>query len=672
MRAVNVLRDCDEGYKFSQHKENAARIMLRESPLLPGFGAEQWSSWTAETQENWEYLVRWERRNIYKERKKLQEKIKLRKLENLEIFWLKEGTMNSSFFRKRRMGKRADPDGEAIMSKAKELLTKPEDMRNRFGEYYGELLEGEEKRATPPNPDHRKVWMQESTIENNRMKLDQALNGISIAKKLPTVEEVQEVIAKGYPQASGGSDRIQYGALQLLSHKTIKAITGIIGLWWVKKEILEKLITVEICSLHKKGSRFDLLNKRGIGLVSKLVLIMEMVLIKRMTDALRVAGTRSKAQGGATPGVQTMDAVATIINMIAKAKRQNRQLFMAEFDMYKFFDKIPHRAFEDAHRFFGFDEETIAIARLFWENFKGRARSRYGFSDWFEVGVGNIQGLAGSPFRSCLVIDMFLIWLENTGKGFKFNTEIKQGQEEHSLDDMDMVIYGVAWVDDVWLAAESKEDIKLMVESYNDFVSFYSMRFVPEKCHIYVLNGTLREEESISVTDFQGVKGRIPTVAPGESFRCLGAHFDLKLKWDGQFDEDHAKLRDFAVSLSKSWSPPTCTAKLVNTNGAPKITYAMSLAEYRKEKIRKLQGLLIEPVKKDGRHSKWVRFDAYCVPQQRGGYGVANVSAIFKASKVAMVHQLLNCTFPFAKFTTRMHILDWQRYVLVESAQTRL
>lgn len=635
--------------------------MLKESPLLPGLGAEQWTTWDQETQENWEYLVRWERRNIYKERKALQQKIKMKRLENLEIFWLKEGTLNSSYYRKRRIGRRADPDGEAILSKNKELLTKPEDLRRRFGEYYGELLQREEPRIAPPNPKHREAWMNEATVLYNKRKLEQALNGVSIAEKAPSVEEVMEVINKGYPQASGGSDRLQYGALQLVTYKTIKAITGIISFWWEKKEIPSKLVTVEICSLHKKGSRFDLFNKRGIGLVSKLVLIMEMVLIKRMTEALRIAGTRFRAQGGATPGVQTMDAVATIINIIAKAKRLNRQLFMAEFDMYKFFDKIPHRAFEDAHRFFGFDENTIDLARLFWENFKGRARSRFGYSDWFNIGVGNIQGLAGSPFRSCLVIDMFLIWLENTGKGFKFGTEAKQGEKEHALDDMELTIYGVAWVDNVWLAAENKEDIKYMVDRYNEFVTFYTMRFVPEKCHIYVLNSTLREEDAIWVTDYQGKSGKIPTIAPGESFRCLGAHFDLKLNWDGQFDEDSAKLRDFAVSLSKSWSPPTCTAKLVNTNGAPKITYAMSLAEYKKDRLRKLQGLLIKPVKKDGRHSKWVKFDTYCVPQQRGGYGVANVSAIFKASKVDMVHRLLNCTYHFAKITTRMHILDWQR-----------
>lgn len=647
--------------EFPPHKVNAAKISLQESPLLPGLGAENWPNWSTETRDNWEVLLRWERRTLYKQRNTLQKELKKGRLERLESFWLTEGSVNSSFFRKSRTNRRADPDGEAIWSKSKILLTKPSDLRDRYGEYYGDLLKDEEVRKDPPNEAHRSTWMHQPTMESNALKLKCALKGKSIAENAPTLEEVLAVIKKGSPQASGGSDRLQYGALHLLSVKTIKAINGIIGLWWKERQILEKLVTVEICSLHKKGSRFDLFNKRGIGLVSKLVLIMEMVLVKRMTEALDKAGTRSKAQGGATPGVQTMDAVATIINVIVKARRLNRALFVSEFDLYKFFDQIPHRAFVDAHRFFGFDDETIELASLFWKGFKGRARSRYGYSDWFDIGVGNIQGLAGSPFRSCLVIDMFLLWLEREKIGFRFSTDVDEDQKEHDLDFIDMMLYGVAWVDDVWLFAENKEDCKKTAEQYNKFVSYYTMRFVPEKCHIYILNGTLREEDDIYIEDYQGKVGKIPTVAQGEAFRCLGAHFDLKMKWSRQFDEDHTKLRDFATNLGKTWSPPTCTAKLVNTNGAPKITYALSMADYKKDQIRKLQGLLIQPVKKDGKHSKWAKFDAYCVPQQKGGYGVTNVSAVYKASKVAVVHRLLNCSFEFAAITTRMHIIDWQR-----------
>jgi hypothetical protein len=54
---------------------------------------------------------------------------------------------------------------------------------------------------------------------------------------------------------------------------------------------------------------------------------------------------------------------------------------MAEFDLFKFFNQIPWKAFEDTHAFFGFDEDTIALARLFWMNFQGRARSRYNHAE---------------------------------------------------------------------------------------------------------------------------------------------------------------------------------------------------------------------------------------------------------------------------------------------------
>lgn len=635
--------------------------MLKESPLLPHLGAEEWENWPEEQQLQWEALVRSERREIYKERKALQRKLKESRRNKLEELWADQGMKNASWFRRLRMGARKDPDGEAVWDKQGNLLTKPEEMSARYGEYYSNLLKGAEQRLEPPDESHRTQWMHEETMRSNKAKLDAATKGISVASQPPTVEEVCAVIHKGATTASGGSDRVQYGALQLLSRKTIKALCGIIGLWWERKEILQRLITVEICSLHKKGNNFDLHNKRGIGLVSKFVLIMEMVLIKRMTEALAEAGTRSKAQGGATPGAQTTDVVALIINVITKARRQNRSLFLAEFDLYKFFDQIPHRAFVDAHKFFGFDDDTIKLASLFWAGFKGRARSKFGYSDWFDIGIGNIQGLAGSPFRSCLVIDMFLLWMEREKIGFKFTTDATPDFKEHALDDAELMIYGAAWVDDVWLMAEDKDTCESMVKRYNDFVTYYSMKFVPEKCHIYVLNSTLREEEAFKLKDYQGKVGIIPTIAPGETFRCLGVHFDLKLRWSGQYENDQSDLKDFAATLAKSWSPAPCTAKLVNTNGVSKVTYALPLAEYKFAQIRKLQGLLIKPVKKDGSHSNRIKYDAYSVPQEKGGYGVANVSAIYKASKIAVTQRLLNNSLDWVAATTRMHLLDWQR-----------
>jgi len=139
-------------------------------------------------------------------------------------------------------------------------------------------------------------------------------------------------------------------------------------------------------------------NKRGIRLVSKLVLIMEMCLINHMAAALEKAGTRSKAQGGARSGISTMDPVVAITNVIAQAKRRGLDFYLGEYNLYKFFDMIPGRAFLDAFTFFSFDEHEIRLVRLFWEGFTASARTKYGRTNRFPVGVGNIQGLGGSPF----------------------------------------------------------------------------------------------------------------------------------------------------------------------------------------------------------------------------------------------------------------------------------
>lgn len=371
----------------------------------------------------------------------------------------------------------ADPDGEAILSKEGEILVVAQAVIRRFEEYYSELLSGEEGRTSPPDQNKRKIWMNPDIMAANKRKLQEALNGKSIAESPPTFREYLDVIDGSDPTSSGGNDRIQYGILQKLSIGTHQAIFGMVAWWWKQRTIPSSLKLVEICSLHKKGDRLDLFNKRGIGLISKLVLIFETILCRCMVDALRKAGTRSKAQGGAVKGVHTLDIITTLINVIAHAKRNNKSLHVVEFDLYKFFDKIPHRAFVDAHRYFGFDDDTIELASLFWTGFSTMARTRFGYTSTFPVEIGNIQGLVGSPFRSCLVLDMFLKVLEGRGDGYKFKSRNHDTVQEHELDDIIPVIYALGWVDDLWIIDEDYTSAVAASLLYNDFANYYSMRY---------------------------------------------------------------------------------------------------------------------------------------------------------------------------------------------------
>lgn len=459
---------------------------------------------------------------------------------------------------------------------------------------------------------------------------------------------------------------IQYGALQLLSKETMKRVTGLVSKWWVKKHIHEPLRNVEIISLHKKGDRLSLSNKRGIGLVSKLILIMEMVLFNRLTECLAKAKTRSRAQGGATPGVSTMDVLYTLVMVIAHAYRSKKLLWLVEYDFFKFFDTIPGRAFIDALRFFGFGEDVIAIARLFWEGFTAWARTKFGRTGRFPVKLGNIQGLGGSPGRSAWVMDLFLCWLESTGLGYKFKS-FNKDFPECDLDCTLLVIAAIAWLDDCWTMGESVEELRVIHNMFQSFANYYSLRFVPDKCHIYFVKSTSPETapDPISplfhIVDFNNNRGFMQVVEPEDAFRCLGAWFNMKLDWKQHGIHLKSALKDFGERLSLRHSPPVLTAKLVNSNGLPKTTYALPIAELSEKELQYLQGLLIKPVKTDGYHSYLVPYKAYTMPIEEGGYGVTSLAAVYKGTKVMGLYRALNSAYHQARITTRMTLLDLQR-----------
>lgn len=649
------------GKALSTRRAKSLQNRIKQSKWYPKLTVKNWSHLNASDRNKWmvrikEVLVA--NTTVMREvEKRERDEAKERQLN----FFTQEGSPNTGRFRRWKLRLASDPDGEVVKSKSGEILIGESQIRKRYGEYYADLFSGEEDRQTPPNFDNRKLWLDPAIISNNRAKLLEATGGVSLVHEAPTLQEYYDIIKNGDPNSSGGPDLIQYGILTKLSTGMHQAIVGLIGTWWRTRKLPSSLRLVEICSLHKKGDRTDLINKRGIGLVSKLILIMETVLLNRISRALDTANTRSIAQGGARKGVNTSDVIVTLVNVIHHAIRNNNPLHLVELDLFKFFDRIPHRAFVDAHHFFGFDENTIKMASLFWEDFVGVARSRFGLSDPFPIKIGNIQGLAGSPSRSGLVLDMLLCMLERENFGYRYTTDHHYIDREVEIDHSTTNIYAVSRIDDITLIEGDLTKMKAMLERYNKFVNFYGMRLVPDKCKHYFINHEVALTKSLFITDFNNVTHAIKKVSQTEAFRCLGVFLNMNTDWSAHADHIISKLDNFTTRINKHWSPAWLTSKVVNSNAIPAITYSLSVANLQEKEIAKMQSAIIRAVARDGNHTKFVPKKAYSMPIEHGGYNVASVSAIYKASKIGGIYHYLNSPYILARITTRMTFWDLLR-----------
>lgn len=122
-------------------------------------------------------------------------------------------------------------------------------------------------------------------------------------------------------------------------------------------------------------------------------------------------------------------------------------------------------------------------------------------------------------------------------------------------------------------------------------------------------------------------------------------------------------LQEFGATLSRGFAPAPLTANIVNSNGGPKLTYALSTAELNERQIQALQGLLVKPVKTDGGHTNRIRYATYTLPKRLGGYNITSVSALYQASKTQGTYSFLNSAYWFTRSTTTIHLLDLQRNV---------
>lgn len=647
----------------NQHSRRTKNLVkrIRTSKWYPKLTVDNWWRLTEKDKQVWLTKIKGVLVVMIQVLKSKEEEERDQRRERRREFLIKEGTVNSSRFRRWKLRKTTDPDGEVVKDNDGNIIVEEDKIRERYGEYYANLFKGEENRAAPPNYEDQLLWLNPAVIALNKSKLIAATGGISVSQDAPTLEEYYHIIKNGVPNSSGGPDLIQYGVLTKLSIGSHLAIVGLIGTWWRRRALPSILRLVEVCSLHKRGDRMDLLNKRGIGLVCKLVLIIETVLLNRVSKALDKANTRSRAQGGARKGVHTGDVIASLVNVIHHAKRNEKPLHIVEFDLFKFFDCIPHRAFEDAYRFFGFDEDTIKLAALFWENFVGIARFRFGHSSKFPINIGNIQGLAGSPSRSGLMLDMMLCFLERENFGYRFTTDNFYTTREHPLDYEVANVYSVAWVDDITLMEDCFERLVKAVEFYSRFVNFYGLRFVPDKCKHYSINDSDHSSNDLHFTDFNGITSKIKKVGINEAFRCLGVYLNMNAEWMAHADHIIGKLDSFAVKAGKHWTPAWLTAKITNSNAIPAITYGMSIADLQRSEISKMQAAIVKPVAKDGSHTKFAPRKAYTLPLEHGGYNLASIGAIYKATKIGGVYHFLNSTYYFANITSRMTFVDLLR-----------
>ena len=235
-----------------------------------------------------------------------------------------------------------------------------------------------------------------------------------------------------------------------------------------------------IAPIHKKGSKMDPDNYRGISLISCLYKLLTAILNKRIASFCEENNILSKAQLGFVRGNRCSDGHFILHNLIKDYCHENgKWLYSCFVDFSKAFDCIPRDILFERLKSKGITGKVFNLIKKIYMNEKCKIKVGGMLSDTFDANQGVRQGCILSP----LLFNIFISDLpEILSK--EENNPAKIGPDE--------TISCILWADDLVMISESKEGLTKMLQNLCDFSCQNGLKINQDKTKCMVFNKTGR------------------------------------------------------------------------------------------------------------------------------------------------------------------------------------
>ena len=161
-----------------------------------------------------------------------------------------------------------------------------------------------------------------------------------------------------------------------------------------------------ISPLHKKGSKSDVSNYRGLSLLCTISKIFTKILNTRLMTWAERNGLIDEAQGAYRKGRSTTDHIFTLHSIIQKHLcRSGGRFYVAFIDFSRAFDSVPHSVLWYRMLHEGVHGKIFTVFKSMYAQLKSCVKTPNGLSDLFLCTVGTRQGCMVSPFLFALYID---------------------------------------------------------------------------------------------------------------------------------------------------------------------------------------------------------------------------------------------------------------------------
>ena len=278
------------------------------------------------------------------------------------------------------------------------------------------------------------------------------------------------------PGKSPGYDSISNEMISCLLNIKPELIRKLFNAILQNPIIINTWHTSMIIPIHKKGSKTDPDNYRGISLLSSLAKYFLAILNQRLLKFVIENKILSNSQLGFLPGNRTSDALLILHNLIDYYCHKNKKYIFGCFvDFSKAFDSIPrYKLFEKLLRYNISGKFYDCLANLYTKD-QACVKLSFNVSETFTVNQGVKQGCILSP----LLFNIFISDLQD-----KLDLENNEPVEIAP----NILCSCMIWADDLLMLSRSEEGLQTMLDNLHTFSESNGLSANIDKTKVMIFN----------------------------------------------------------------------------------------------------------------------------------------------------------------------------------------
>ena len=398
--------------------------------------------------KRWLQVKTEEAREMYLEAKKGAKQV-VRKAKNEE--WIKFGESlqvdfvknQRNFWGKIRATVKGSHEAGRVCDENGQVICEEDQVRGRWKEYFASLFQanGEMQQRVS-----RDVSGGEAQVEENVEEI--------------TIEEVQRSIARLKSRKTPGVCEVSGEMLKAGGEVVVEWLHRIMNRAWKSGMVPDDWRKALVVPVHKKGSKLQCKNYRGISLLSIPGKVYAKILEKRLRNI-----TEDKIleeQGAFRKKRSCTDQLFTVRMLSEKTIAKNKRMIMVCVDLEKAYDNVNRDLMWNVLEEYGIRGRLAKAVRSMYVNCEACVRVLGGKSDWFKVEQGVRQGCVMSPWLFNLYMDHIL---REAKERFSGGVKLEERNVQFLL-----------FADDLMLVAEMEEDVERNLQILDDVMAQWQMK----------------------------------------------------------------------------------------------------------------------------------------------------------------------------------------------------